>query len=143
MRAHGVPNFPDPTGQSGGGFSFSLPQGVDPRSPQFQAADQACKSQLPGRQSSPAQRQQETAAALRMSHCMRAHGIADFPDPNSQGGIGIQVAPGSDLDPNNPRFKTASAACQHLMPRPRGTAGPKLSNGSGGGGAIGSSGSGG
>jgi hypothetical protein len=143
MRSHGVPNFPDPTIGSGGGFGFTLPQGIDPRSPQFQAADHACKSQLPGRQMSPAQRQQATAAALRMSQCMRAHGITDFPDPNSQGGIGIQVTPGSDLDPNNPQFKAASAACQHLLPRPPGAAGSKLSTSGSSGSAIGSSGSGG
>jgi hypothetical protein len=92
---------------------------------------------------SAAQRQQATAAGLRMSHCMRAHGITDFPDPNSQGGIGIQVTPGSDLDPNNPQFKAASAACQHLLPRPRGAGGQTLSNRGGSGSAIGSSGSGG
>jgi hypothetical protein len=143
MRTHGVPNFPDPTIRSDGGFDITLPTGVDPRSPQFQAADQACKTQLPGRQMSAAQRQQATAAALRMSQCMRAHGITDFPDPNAQGGIGIQVTPGSDLDPNNPQFKAASAACQHLLPRPNGAAGQKLSNTGGSGSAIGSSGSGG
>jgi hypothetical protein len=50
MRAHGVPNFPDPTSVGGGNFSMNLPPGVDPNSPQFQAAGQACRSfsVLPG-----------------------------------------------------------------------------------------------
>jgi hypothetical protein len=73
---------------------------------------------------------------------MRAHGIKDFPDPTSQGGISIKVTPGSDLDPNNPQFKAANAACQHLLPGPRNGSGAKLS-GSGPGGAMGSAGSGG
>jgi hypothetical protein len=144
MRTHGVPNFPDPTPQGNGGFSISLPHGVDPRSPQFQAADQACKSSMPGGHFSPAQQQQAMAAGLRMSQCMRAHGIKDFPDPNSQGGIGIKVTPGSDLDPNNPQFKAANAACQHLMPGPKNGVGPRVdSSGSGGGSAMGSAGGGG
>jgi hypothetical protein len=138
MRTHGVPNFPDPTPQGNGGFSISIPQGVDPRSPQFQAADKACKSQMPGGHFSPAQQHQAMAAALRMAQCMRAHGIKDFPDPNSQGGIAIKAGPGSDLDPNNPQFKAANAACQHLMPGPKFGSGPQVSSSGrgGGGGAV-------
>jgi len=47
---------------------------------------------------------------------MRAHGISDFPDPNSQGQLQIKAQPGSDLDPNNPLYKAANKACQHYMP---------------------------
>ena len=46
MRSHGVPNFPDPT-TSGGGVGFSI-KGMDPNSPQFQKAQQACQKLLPG-----------------------------------------------------------------------------------------------
>jgi hypothetical protein len=35
MRAHGVPDFPDPNGQSG---QLGPSSGIDPNSPQFQAA---------------------------------------------------------------------------------------------------------
>jgi hypothetical protein len=52
------------------------------------------------------------------SECMRAHGIKDFPDPDSGGGIDIHGQPGSDLDPNNPLFRSAQRACQSLMPTP-------------------------
>jgi hypothetical protein len=45
MRAHGVPNFPDPQPGSNGGFLIT---GVDPNSPQFQSAQQACQSLMPG-----------------------------------------------------------------------------------------------
>jgi hypothetical protein len=53
MRAHGVPNFPDPSVKSNGsGVSVTIRMkagsgGMDPRSPQFQAAQQACSSILP------------------------------------------------------------------------------------------------
>src|ERR1700732_427393 len=44
MRSHGVPNFPDP---SGNGSVFGPGRGIDSTSPQFQRALQACKSLAP------------------------------------------------------------------------------------------------
>lgn len=46
MRSHGVPNFPDPN-FSGGGMKVNL-NGIDPNSPQFKSAQQACRSLAPG-----------------------------------------------------------------------------------------------
>jgi hypothetical protein len=43
MRAHGIPNFPDPTGS---GFEFAPPPGFNPQSPQAQAAQQACRKYM-------------------------------------------------------------------------------------------------
>jgi hypothetical protein len=47
MRAHGVPKFPDPSGGTGR-ISISIKggpgSGLDPNSPQFQAAQKACQS---------------------------------------------------------------------------------------------------
>ena len=51
MRAHGEPDFPDPTVDTSGGgirIGFKVGNGVDPRSPQFQAAQKACRSLSPG-----------------------------------------------------------------------------------------------
>jgi hypothetical protein len=45
MRRHGEPDFPDPSSK-GGGISFSL-RGIDPNSPQFQRAQNACQSMSP------------------------------------------------------------------------------------------------
>lgn len=58
------------------------------------------------------------ASALAYSRCMRAHGVSDFPDPDSEGSIGIRAGPGSDLDPHNPTFKAAQQACRSLRPQP-------------------------
>lgn len=51
MRTHGVPSFPDPEFFHGGGAvririggKRGGPSGIDPNSPQFQAAQKACKS---------------------------------------------------------------------------------------------------
>ena len=45
MRAHGVPNFPDPNGQAG---QLGPASGIDPSSPRFQSAlNGPCKSLAP------------------------------------------------------------------------------------------------
>jgi hypothetical protein len=44
MRSHGMPNFPNPTGN---GPELGPGSGIDPTSPQFQKALQACKSLAP------------------------------------------------------------------------------------------------
>jgi hypothetical protein len=47
MRAHGVPNFPDPSTSANGGPSLGLTPGIVD-SPDFQPAEQACHSVDPG-----------------------------------------------------------------------------------------------
>lgn len=55
MRTHGVPSFPDPEfSSSGGGIGIHIgsrkggPSRIDPSSPEFQAAQKACQSIMPG-----------------------------------------------------------------------------------------------
>jgi hypothetical protein len=49
MRAHGVPNFPDPITGPAGEQAINLgPEHIDPTSPIVQAADQACQKIVPG-----------------------------------------------------------------------------------------------
>jgi len=134
MRAHGITSFPDPNTQGGIALNAGQGTGLDPKSPQFKAANNACKSLLPPQMPmSPAQQAAARVQALRYSRCMRTHGISDFPDPNSQGGIAIQARPGGDLDPHNPRFQAANKACQHEIPGKGGSFGTNNSGGSGGG----------
>lgn len=115
MRAHGIKAFPDPNSQGGLALNAGPGTGIDPQSPQYQAADQACKSLMPAQSPlSAAQQAAMKAGNLRYAQCMRAHGISDFPDPNSQGQLQVQAQPGSDLDPNNPRYQSANTACQHF-----------------------------
>ena len=127
MRAHGVPDFPDPQ-SSNGGNAISLNgsgASLDPNSPQFQSAQTACKKYLPtnvggGNGPSAADRQ----ALLAFAACMRTHGVPDFPDPNFSSGGGAVVigsGPGSqppaDMRPDSPQFQTAMAACQSKLPK--------------------------
>jgi hypothetical protein len=46
MQTHGVPQFPDPPSSG----ALDIPSSVDQSSPQFQKAQQECKSDLPGSQ---------------------------------------------------------------------------------------------
>jgi hypothetical protein len=52
--------------------------------------------------------QPSQAQLVRFSRCMRANGIADFPDP-SNGGLSFNRA--GDLNPTNPAFQKASTLC--------------------------------
>jgi hypothetical protein len=45
MRKNGVPKFPDP---QGGGIKLTPDSGVDPQSPAFKKAEEACKSLMSG-----------------------------------------------------------------------------------------------
>ena len=128
MRAHGITGFPDPDSQG----NLALPKSgpgtkFDPKSPQFKAANNACKSLMPGGSMDPAQQAAARAQALKYAECMRAHGIPDFPDPNNQGNFDFAVpkGSGSGLDPHNPRFQAANQACQ------RGNGGPVSTSGGG------------
>jgi hypothetical protein len=63
-----------------------------------------------------------TPSALAFSRCMRAHGVADFPDPRSSGEIPIKSAGGMTrapsggftANPNSPGYQTASRDCRSL-----------------------------
>lgn len=114
MRKSGIPNFPDPDGH--GVVMIQSGMGIDPGSPKFQSARTQCMKLLPnGGQPTPAQIAQRQAQLLKLSACMRAHGIKDFPDP-SNGGLQVRVQPGSDLDPNNPNLMKAVQACKQYQP---------------------------
>jgi hypothetical protein len=133
MRAHGITAFPDPNSQGGITLNAGAGTGLDPKSPQFKAAWRACRPLMPAKPLSPAQQAEARAQGLEYSRCMRAHGISDFPDPNSQGGIAVQPKPGGDLDPNNPQFQAANKACQAGQP---GSKGGSLSTSGGPGGGM-------
>jgi hypothetical protein len=82
MRAHGVPNFPDP--KPGG--EFRVPTGNNPAAPAFQAAQSKCEKLVPGSGlpgSGPPPSAQTMEKLLRIARCMRQHGVPQFPDPQT------------------------------------------------------------
>ena len=119
MRAHGVPDFPDP--DSNGQFN------VDRHSVSSQetAANQVCHHLLnTGDQANAARQQQGLGQALKYAQCMRAHGVPNFPDPHTtSGGIGTPSGIGFDMsgiDQNSPQYRSAAQACQSLAAHAKG-----------------------
>ncbi|MFZ0041931.1 MAG: hypothetical protein WAK93_11535 [Solirubrobacteraceae bacterium] len=51
------------------------------------------------------------AALVAYSHCMRSHGVPNFPDPTRGEGI-----PKDEIPLGSPQFLVASRVCTHLMP---------------------------
>jgi len=120
MRSDGVPNFPDPS--PGGGIHLS--SGIDPGAPAFEAAQAKCQKLMPGggpgAQHPSAQAEAQT---LKVSECMRQHGVSGFPDPTlkppsnptgysiveDRGGVVLAIP--STIDPGSPVLKQAATAC--------------------------------
>jgi hypothetical protein len=101
MRAHGVPMHPGSR--------------INPSSHSFKAAQAACKKLLPGFAHAKAQ-------MLKVSKCMRQHGISGFPNPtlsvppNSTPAraiarAGVILAIPSAINLRSPTFKQAAAVC--------------------------------
>jgi hypothetical protein len=94
MRAHGLPNFPDP--KAGGGFLFHTGAGADPSSPAFKAAQAKCKKFLPPGPGSGAPPSAKTLAHyLTVAQCMRRRGVSEFPDPRTTAPSNPRAALGS------------------------------------------------
>jgi hypothetical protein len=120
MRAHGVPNFPDPNGA--GNFFSTMSRGigtvngvqVDENSSFYVKANKTCQHLLPV--ATPAQRDQFLARTLKYVQCLRTHGIPNMPDPTiSDGNIRLSFGP-TGLRPNSPRLQAAMRACQSFGP---------------------------
>ena len=124
MRSHGEPGYPNPTREADNEVAFKIKpaNGIDARSAQYHSAYRACQNLLPvGRIGLlPALRRQEMSTLLKHSECMRSHGIANYPDPVSNG-KGISIPMMSGVNPGSQQFQSARQACQSLMPGPGGT----------------------
>jgi hypothetical protein len=128
MRSHGEPGFPDPVKEAGDTVAFQIASasGIHTNSAQYQSAYGACHQLLPsGRHQllpsgrtgiAPGLRQKVIAATLKYSACMRSHGIANFPDPVSNG-KGISIPPMHGVNPQSQQFQSAEKACRSLLPR--------------------------
>jgi hypothetical protein len=114
MRTHGVSDFPDPVVTSSPGQTSIKIRAVakDNGSPQFKAAQQACQHLLPGPETeSPAARQAHAQALLAFARCLRGHGLASFPDPNSQGQITMEMITAAGINLHAPNVLPAARAC--------------------------------
>lgn len=123
MRAHGVTNFPDPSGH--GQIQIGDSSGINPQSPAFQGAQQSCRRFSPKGGPPPPMTASQRRAALRFAECMRSHGQPNFPDPtlSAPSGAsrvlmlrGMQFALGPGIDPKSPAFRQAASRCGVTLP---------------------------
>ena len=130
IRAHGVPNYPDPPSrgemqsESSGNGSVTV-NGVklDASAQTLQNAQRACATYAPvGPLVSSSQLASINQGAIRAAECMRANGVTDFPDPSittGPGGHGLRISIGSgagaNLNPYSPAFKAAQAKCTKFV----------------------------
>jgi hypothetical protein len=134
VRAHGVPNFPDPA--SGGQVPKVSAQGLGVSSSQLQAAQSACQHLLPNAASfqqrtqqcflagdcPPALVQQILTAQRKFARCMRSHGVPSWPDPS----LDSEGRPGFNLIPSGITHRETHSApiankineCERLDPAP-------------------------
>lgn len=114
MRANGVSNFPDPG--SGGAIPKESVGQLGVTSVRFQSAQRACQHLLPngGRPPNQSQLQQEKAQGLSYARCVRAHGVPNFPDPDSSGRIPDPATVG--INQGSPKFQAANQACGKYRP---------------------------
>jgi hypothetical protein len=131
MRSHGVPDFPDPA--SSGQLPKTDAQLLGVSSSQLQAAKRDCQHLLPTGGSlqqqeaqcmqnsdcPPALVQQMMNADLKLSRCMRSHGVPNFPDPASGGSGGpyfpISRVGISDTASHSQRFMAKLSECGRLV----------------------------
>ena len=119
MRAHGVPNFPDPTKGSGGeGLSVLIPVGggattiggIPFSGPVFEAATKTCKF-FGGGSAPPAVSESQKQQLFHFAECMRAHGVPNYPDPAFPPGGGIERPSAAGLSVDSPSFQRAIKLC--------------------------------
>lgn len=121
MRTHGEANMPEPSVSESGGHthvSIEVSSGVDPNSPLFAAAYQACRHLLPndgGSSGGPTITSADQADYLKAAACMRAHGISDFPDPSFRNGR-VSFTSRTPIDTDTQQFTSALTTCQKLIP---------------------------
>jgi hypothetical protein len=122
VRAHGVPGFPAPDAQ--GTFNNTQIEALQNNNPQADNAIDTCRSVLPNAgtgltvQQIQQIQQQNLHNAVKAAHCMRAHGIINFPDPaGTTQASGVNWQPvmsaiqAGGLSLNTPSYQAAFMAC--------------------------------
>ncbi len=86
MRGNGVSAFPDPDGSGTLTIDGVLNgSSLDPRTPAWRHAIGVCKQFEPSGFMGRKRSMQEQKDALEFAHCVRKHGVKDFPDPTRSG----------------------------------------------------------
>src|SRR5215831_20226022 len=116
VRAHGVPNFPDPDSNGQIPKEAAVPALREVSDSRAKAATNACANLNPAEQGSPTLTAPEQQDYLRAAACMRSHGITNFPDPTFPGGH-VNLPPvSSSIDTKSRPFTQAAQTCTRLIP---------------------------
>ncbi|WP_225987020.1 hypothetical protein [Streptomyces spectabilis] len=122
MRENGVAKFPDPQQGGSGGLQLTPGQGVDPNSPEFQKAMDACRDKMPqgelggGGGGGGGGKPLDSRKVAAWAKCMRENGLPNLPDPEINGGsMSIDFA-SSGINPGGDAFQKARVACQDKWP---------------------------
>jgi hypothetical protein len=121
MRARGAPFWPDPSRAPGGTWDYKITPQISHQEsgPGWRAAVKACRKLAPTELPfTEAQIQAALPKLLKLATCMRAHGIANFPDPIANPDFIGFKGPGKGNDIHSPRFQAAQQACQAYAPGP-------------------------
>lgn len=115
LRAHGVPNYPDPN--AAGQEPANTKQLIF--TPQGQAAVGACSSWGDRiRNDVSAQNQVVRVEYVRFAECMRSHGLPDFPGPvYAEGRVEFVLSASQDgFDPHSPQVLAKAHQCESVLP---------------------------
>ena len=117
MRAHGVPNFPDPSSTGG----LVIPNDINTNAPAFKSAQGACAELAQSPVGHGTSSESRKLQLLALAKCMRSHGLPNFADPtnsppppssgNAVGGNGWYLSLGTAQERQAPRYRRAAAAC--------------------------------
>jgi hypothetical protein len=123
MRSNGLPQFPVPDAQ--GNYNNAQVTALAQANPEYRNAHLQCASLLPnggsGLSATQIQQiqQQNLSDAVKAAHCMRTHGITNFPDPdasNQDAGVNwepvISLIMDGGLNTSTPFYQAALTACK-------------------------------
>lgn len=107
VRSHGIPNFPDP----GTTAAYHFIAQLNPSAPAVESAQNACAKY--GSALAPPTRPStsQMRALVKLSQCMRDHGVPNFPDPTGNNAETYQLIARLGINPKTPAFGHAAAAC--------------------------------
>jgi hypothetical protein len=114
MRAHGVSGFPNPvvkTTANSASVSQVAPASLA-SSPHFKSASRACAHfEAAGQESGPRSGGPSKSVLLAFARCLRAHGVAKFPDPDARGQLSAATLSAAGVDVHTQQFFDAGRSC--------------------------------
>lgn len=112
VRAHGVPDFPDPNADNDFDYGISVSPEVWTR------AVDACKDLQPPGTLSADRTPEEQARGLQFARCIRANGVKDFPDPvEGEPLVDTRKIPSSNAPGGMTILNAAMEKCGDLGPK--------------------------